>query len=89
MIATFFFIPLTDKNVGLQKMIFFFFLTFFFLLCMYQNTKIKTVNFKKDNLNVLNICKTKVKKKEPLSQMVNEHQGLGQVYRVELHKADF
>lgn len=56
---------------------------------MYQNTKIKTVNFKKDNLNVLNICKTKVKKKEPLSQMVNEHQGLGQVYRVELHKADF
>lgn len=43
-------------------MIFFFFLIYFFSLCMYQNTKIKTVNFKKDNLNVLNICKTKVKK---------------------------
>lgn len=58
---------------------------------MYQNTKIKTVNFKKDNLNVLNICKTKVKKRSLWVKWwaKNEHQGLGQVYRVEPHKADF
>lgn len=35
-----------------KKMIFFFFLIFFFSLCICQNTKIKIVNFKKDNVNV-------------------------------------